>query len=213
MKYIKTFENKTVNKDIVYLAKKQSSYSGSKSREYVEEVIEYYKMTDEQIHNLRLAIEYEYLDFNDFRNILALIINSNKTDTDRIWTYFDSEKKLKKAYQENFKTKIINIEEPYPICYLTWNKYKWDSTQYDLESFDFNDIIGEIPKEYPFGKKYLIGKGRYRGDDDTTLWEKYKDTKRESEFIKVVDEKNIYILTEDDIKNCKVINTAKNYNL
>ena len=41
MKYIKTFENKTVNKDIVYLAKKQSSYSGSKSREYVEEATKY----------------------------------------------------------------------------------------------------------------------------------------------------------------------------
>jgi len=34
MKYIKTFENKTINKDIVYLAKKQSSYSGSASRKY-----------------------------------------------------------------------------------------------------------------------------------------------------------------------------------
>ena len=182
MKYLKSYENiykitqqKTKQDDIFYISKQQSSYSGEYASSYVDEVVEYYKMTEEQIHNLRLAIEYKYLDFRDFRNILGLIINSDKTD--RIWSFFDSENRLKAAFNTNFKTKIKPVEKPYPICYKTWNKYTWNINKYnELESIDFNDIIGEIPKEYPFDKKYIIGQGRYRSDNNNyrTLWEEIR---------------------------------------
>ena len=224
MKYIKTYEasifdnDNTFNteEDIYYIAHKQGSWSGDAAERYVKEVIEYYKMTPEQINNLRLALEYNYLKFDDFRSILGLIINSDKDN--RVWTYFDSEKKLKIAFKTNFKTKIINIQKPYPIGYLTWNRYKWNIKHYnDLEGFDFSDIIGEIPKEYPFSKKYIVGNGRYRSENRnkrmTTLWEDYKNTKRESEFIKVVDENEIYILTPEDIKQCELIKNADKYNI
>ena len=217
MKYLKSYENtqqKTDQDDLYYITKQQSSYSGEYASHYVDEVVKYYNMTEEQIHNLRLAIEYKYLDFNDFRNILNLIINSDKKD--RIWTNFDSEKKLKAAFNTNFKTKIKPVKKPYPICYKTWNKRQWNINQYnDLESFDFNDIIGEIPKEYPFDKKYIIGQGRYRSDNNNyrTLWEEYQYTYRESEFINAIDEKNIYILTPEDIENCNLIQNANKYNI
>ena len=215
MKYLKSYENtqpKTKQDDIFYIS--QSSYSGEYASNYVDEVVKYYNMTEEQIHNLRLAIEYKYLDFRDFRNILGLIINSDKTD--RIWSFFDSENRLKAAFNTNFKTKIKPVEKPYPICYKTWNKYTWNINKYnELESIDFNDIIGEIPKEYPFDKKYIIGQGRYRSDNNNyrTLWEEYQYTYRESEFINAIDEKNIYILTPEDIENCNLIQNANKYNI
>jgi len=208
MKYVKTYEavNNERLEDIVYLSKSQ----GTGIISYIEEVINHYKINDEQIHNLKLAVEYSYLSREDFGNVVSQIINSGD-----VWLYRDSEKKFIKAYEKNFKTKIIEIEKPYPICYVTWNKYKWDITQNnELNSYIFDDIIGEISAEYPFDKKYVIGKGRYRSKgNNKTLWEEYRNTKRESEFIQVRDEKNLYILTKTDIDNIKIVKDTKKYNI
>jgi len=210
MKYIKLYqeENDQKNLDILYLSRMQ----GSKDISYIKETIDHYKMTTGQIHNLQLAVEYNYLPREDFRNVVNEIINSQD-----VWHYLESEKMFKIAYEKNFKTKIKKIKKPYPICYITWNKYKLDPIQYnDLNSFDYNDIIGEIPAEYPFEKKYLVGKGRYRSksnDDNKTLWEKFRNTNRESEFIEVIDEKNLYILTKTDIDKIEIITNANKYNL
>lgn len=211
MKYIKSYEAQEVKEtqeelDIRYLTRVQ----GAGQISYIKEIIEYYKLTTEQIHNLKLAVDYHYLDRDDFTNVVNQIINSGY-----VWHYTESERKFKIAYATNFKSKIIKLKKPYQIGYLTWNKYKLDINQHhDLNSHDYNDIIGEIPKEYPFGKKYIIGRGRYRSEkDNKTLWETYKNTKRESEFIQVVDEKDIYILTQQDIENIEAIQSQNKYNL
>lgn len=217
MKYIKTYESTDKKeteeeKDIKYLSRGQSSQSGTEARKYVEEVIEYYKLTAEQIHNLKLAIDYNYLSRDDFGTVLNSVINLGYMSH-----YIgDSERKFKIAYNKNFKTKIIKIKKPYPIGYLTWNKYPLKITAaHDLNSHDFNDLIGEIPAEYPVSKKYVIGRGRYRGElnDRKSLWEQYKNTKRESEFIQVVNEKDLYILTPKDIEEIEIMQNQNKYNL
>ena len=121
------------------------------------------------------------------------------------------DKKFKTAYESNFKNKVIKCEKPYKIC--ARHKSTLDSD--DLYSHDFDEIIGEIPKEYPFGKKYLVGSGRFRGknNDGETLWEHFKNTKRESEFIGVIDEDKLIILTDKDIENIEMRSTANKYNI
>jgi len=207
MKYIKKYESvqKTarLETDIKYL----SNIQGTQKDEYIVDVIEHYKMTNEQVHNLKSAVQYNYLNYKDFRNVVNEVINF-----DHVWSEILSEKKFKVAYESNFKNKIIECDKPYKICVK--NKYYLESIS-DLYSFDLNDIIGEISKEYPFGKRYVIGQGRYRGNDNNreTLWEEFRGTKRESEFIKVFDEDQIIILTDEDIKNIEMRSNANKYNL
>lgn len=236
MKHIKTYEEKLsheekekyfkdkfdlypkkIRKDITYLSEKQ----GSGYVKYIIETIDYYHMTEEQIHNLRLAVEYDYLDYKDYRDVISIIINSlpylnnedyeNAIKNNSLSIDSTKQRKFKLAFQKNFKTKIIDISEPYPIAaYKKW----FDVNKHDtFNTHDLDEIIGEIPKEYPFGKKYIVGKGRYRGDDNKTLWEKFKNTKRESEFIKVYDESDIHILTPSEIEIIKTKEDVKKFNL
>jgi hypothetical protein len=212
MKYIKTYDSNTydtkfnsysqkIQDDISYLAKKQ----GTGTIRYIIETIIRYKLTVEQIHNLKLAIEYCYLDVDDFKNVV----------NDSTW-YNNSERLFKIAYEKNFEEKIKKIKKPYPICFITWNKYPLNiQLHYDLNSHDFSDVIGEIPSEYPFGKKYLVGLGRYRSENNNgkTLWEHFKNKKRRSDFIRVFDEKEIYILTPNDIEAIEIGSAANKYNL
>lgn len=216
MKYIKKFESddkvledfSTESKnDIKYLAEKQGAIIDW-STKYVLQTINYFNITEEQIHNLRLAVEYGYLYYQDYRDIVNSIIHYGYVSSSN----YLSERKFKAAFEKNFKDKIVKIKKPYPICVETFKGLK---SVNDLNSFQVNDIIGEIPKEYPFDKKYVVGMGRYRGEneDKKSLWEKFKGTKRESEFIKIFDEKNIYILTEKDIENIEIKSQADKYNL
>ena len=193
------------SEDIEYLAKIQ----GTGYTKYIQKAIDYFKMSDEQIHNLRLAVEYDYLYFRDFGDVINNILNG------RSWASTQNERKFKMSYEKDFRTKIIEIKKPYPICYLTWNKYPFDINKHkDLDSFELNDIIGEIPAEYPFGKKYLIGKGRYRCVPDyKTLWEQFRNTNRESEFIKVIDEQSLHILTDEEIEKIELVETTNKLNL
>ena len=226
MRYIKTYESKVKlskrDEDIEYLVKIQ----GTGYVKYIIQVIDFYKMTDEQIHNLKIAVEYRYLPQEDFKNVVSEIINFNK-----VWHSTSSERAFKIAYEKDFRKKIIRIKKPYPICYKTWNRYPFEINKkyfdhetdsyinkffYDnLETGDFNDVIGEIPPEYPFDKRYLVGEGRFRGSTgtDKTLWEEFKGKKRESDFIRVFEEKDIHILTEDEIDIIKMRGNAEKYNL
>jgi len=207
MKYIKNFENILESDDINKLTTFLSSGSGKHSEEYLKQVINHYNMTDDEVHNLRLAVEYGYLYYSDFRTVVSDIITFGYVWTDKL-----SERKFKFAYEFNFKNKINYFKSPYIIC-TSYRPYNNESS--DINSFDFDEIIGEIPKEYPFGKKYLIGKGRYRGEynNDETLWEEYLNTKRESEYIKVLDEDKVFILTDDDINNINMRKNAKKFNI
>jgi len=90
MKYLKTYEAKWETlkwsrDDLDYLSKTQ----GAGIIRYIEEVMEYYKMDNEQLHNLRLAVEYNYLFYKDFRDVVSEIINNN-----RVWSSLHSEKKF-----------------------------------------------------------------------------------------------------------------------
>lgn len=205
MKYLKNFESKSnLEKDINYLSSKLSY----QSVDYVKETIEYYKMSDEQIHNLKLAVEYGYLYYEDYRNVVGQVINS-KSESDRVWLYRESERKFKDAYESNFKNKIIKIKKPYPIA--RYINYKLDDIN-GLNSFNLYDVIGKIPTK--FGNKYLAGKGRYRNDKtDKTLWEEFKNTKRESEFIRVYNESELVLLTDKDIEYLQLKEKTDKYNL
>lgn len=61
MKYIKTYESVVdifeIPSDIKYLAGVQ----GTGQIKYIQQAIDYFKMSDEQIHNLKIAVEYNYL--------------------------------------------------------------------------------------------------------------------------------------------------------
>ena len=74
MKYIRTYENILVDSDIKYLADRQ----GTGIVEYIQKMIDFYKMSNEQLHNLKLSIEYKYLSVVDFSNVVGEIINFNK---------------------------------------------------------------------------------------------------------------------------------------
>lgn len=216
MKYIKNFESddkiledfstKSKN-DIMYLAKKHGT-TIDWSIKYVLQTINYFDITEDQIHNLRLAVEYGYLYYQDYRDIISSVIHFGYIDT----SYRLSESKFRAAFEKNFKDKIVKNKKPYPICVETFKGLK---SVKDLNSSDVNDIIGEIPKEYPFDKKYVVGMGRYRGknEDSKTLWEEFKGTTRESDFIKIFDEKYVYILTEKNIEYIKIKSQADKYNL
>ena len=216
MKYIKTFENKDkiledfsekAKLDITYLAEKQGT-GLEWSIGYVLKTINYFNLTEEQIHNLRLAVEYGYLYYRNYRDVINNIINLGYISSLDYWT----ERKFRIAFETNFKDKIIEIKKPYPICV---QKFKGLKSINDLNSHKANEIIGEIPKEYPLDKKYVVGLGRYRGDneDRKCLWENFINTKRESEFIKVFDEKEIYILSEKDIEDIEIVSQADKYNI
>jgi len=212
-KYIKTYEEheehnypENIRKDIIYLADAQ----GTGNVGYIIDVIDYYNLTEEQIHNLRLSVDYSYINYQDYRYIVNHIINFNDVG-DSI-----AEGKFKLSYEKNFKTKVINLTEPYMIVHTNENSRKFDLYKCEtLNSHDLSEIIGEIPKEYPFGKKYLLGLGRYRGkfNNNKALWEIYKDTERESQFIEVYDEENIHILTDDEIEIINMKENIKKYNL
>ena len=51
-------------------------------------------MTEEEIHNLRLAVEYQYLYHDDYSNVISQVINSNREYPKRVWAFEDSEIKL-----------------------------------------------------------------------------------------------------------------------
>lgn len=213
MKYIKTYEKikpTTLDQDIDYLVK-ELSYQ---SIDYIKEVIEYYKMTEEQIHNLRLAVQYSYLTLVDYRNVVGQVINSKREYPDRVWHYTDSERKFKDAYDSNFKDKIKYLPKPYQIARHKNHKLEYIN---ELDSFNLFDIIGIIPGHTfisKFETKYLAGDGRYRNDKDgLTLWERYRNTDRESEFIKIWNESELVILTPEDIEYLEAKSNAKKYNL
>lgn len=218
MKHLKTYESirdNGISYNIRYLADKLSSSSSASFRleavNYIKKVIDYYKMTDDEVFNLSIAVESRYLDFDIFKTVVSEI---NKSEQDDIYIYHLIERKFKIAYKSNYRKKIIKHNKPYIIC----TRFKSNITDNDdINGFNFDEIIGEIPAEYPFGKKYVIGEGRYRGDsnNDKTLWEKYRNTNRYYEFIKIVDadSKHLFILTETEIEEIKMRGIAKKYNI
>ena len=116
---------------------------------------------------------------------------------------------IKDAYESNFKDKIEYLPKPYQIA--RHKKWKLEDTN-ELDSFHLFDIIGKIPTI--FGVKYFAGEGRYRNEkDNLTLWERFKNTARESEFIKAYDENDLIILTPEDIEYLEAKSTAHKYNI
>lgn len=219
MKHLKQYESikkdiQQLEIDIKYLTNMSSGY-----RDYIMKTIDYYKLTEEQIHNLKLAVEYNYLDRHDYSNVINEIINSND-----VWHSLTSERKFKDAYETNFKTKIIDLPKPYQIACT--NRFANNLHPYlsknieDIHSLNTHslfDVIGKIPGYTyitKFETKYLVGIGRYKNEQDNkTLWERYQNTKRESEFIKIYNESDLYILTEKDIEYIETKEIANKYNI
>jgi hypothetical protein len=174
-----------INKDIDYLIDRSNT-----RKEYLLITFEYYGMTEEQIHNLRLAYQYDYLPHDDFKNVINSTINDLSIPT-------ISDRNFKKSFESNFKKRIKWESKPYKVCYTTWGKWKFEGESITPDSI--NEIIGEVDG------KYVIGKGVYRGysDNRKSLWEEYKGTKRESEFVEVIDPKNVHVIPETEYKEIR----------
>lgn len=169
--------SKEVQQDIKYL----HSYVHPSS---LDIIIEHFNLTDDQIHNLRIAHEYNYIDKSVFSDTINNTINDFPLNA-------STENEFKKAFESDFRKRIKWRKPPYKVMHR-WNSYDKNT----VDEFSLNEIIGDVDG------KYVIGHGIFRGynRDRKTLWELYKKTRRESEFISVIPSKNVNIIDDDELK-------------